>query len=147
MRRLEAQARILRRALRRALRRSLGVRRLHGRWHVGLRRLARLRVARLRRGSRRGRPDRGHRGQRVERGHRQGERLGRVLHAPVLAPHVLKEREGLADEAERCLHRALAVDLVARALGLEELSDRLGEVLRHGEHVLRDVRIVLQRGQ
>lgn len=63
----------------------------------------------------------------------------------MLALHVLKERERLAQGPERVLDTGLAVDLRRRVLRFEQRTDRPGDVLRHAEDLLRDIRVLLER--
>gem|GEM_PF-4829133 len=62
----------------------------------------------------------------------------------MFALHVLKQRERLAERAQRVLHAGLAVRLGGGVFRLEEGPDGFGDVLRHSAHLLGDVRVFLQ---
>jgi hypothetical protein len=63
----------------------------------------------------------------------------------MLALHVLKQRERLAQGSECVLDAGLAVDLRRGVLRLEQGAHRLRDVLRNPEDLFRDVRVLLER--
>jgi hypothetical protein len=63
----------------------------------------------------------------------------------MVALHVLKQGERLAERAECVFDAALAVRFGRRVLRLEEGADRLGDVLREAENLIGNVVILLQR--
>jgi hypothetical protein len=65
------------------------------------------------------------------------------LHSRVLALHILKQGERLAERAERILHTGLAVRLSRGVFRLEEGANRLRDVLDDAEHLLRNVGVLL----
>ena len=63
----------------------------------------------------------------------------------MLALHVLKQGERLAERAKRILHTGLAVRLGRCVFRLEQGSDGPRDVLSDPENLLRNVRVLLQR--
>jgi hypothetical protein len=66
------------------------------------------------------------------------------LHAQVLALHILKKRERLAERTEGTLHTGLAVRLGRGVLRLEQRANGLRDVLDDAEDLLRNVLVLLQ---
>jgi len=63
----------------------------------------------------------------------------------MLALHILKEGERLAERAQRILHTCLAVRLGRGVFRLEKRTDGLGDVLDDAKHLLWNVLVLLQR--
>ncbi|TNF63721.1 MAG: hypothetical protein EP303_02435 [Deltaproteobacteria bacterium] len=65
------------------------------------------------------------------------------MNTRVLALHILKQRERLAERAQRVLHAGLAIRFGRGVFGLEERPDGLRDVLGDPEYFLRNVSVLL----
>jgi hypothetical protein len=61
----------------------------------------------------------------------------------MLALHILKKGERLAERAQRILHTRLAVRFGRRIFCLEKRADGLRDVLDDAKHLLRNVLVLL----